>query len=59
MALPSNIHELIHRFTVEWKCIEFKEGKIIGQSQIRQAGTKWGLSWDQVTLAQTREDYLS
>ena len=36
MALPININELIHGSTVEWKCIEFKEG------------TKLGLSRDQV-----------
>lgn len=26
MALPINIHELIHGSTVEWERIEFKEG---------------------------------
>jgi hypothetical protein len=36
MALPINIHELIHGSTVEWERIEFKEG------------TKSGLGWDQV-----------
>jgi hypothetical protein len=47
MALPINIHELIHGSTVEWECIEFKEG------------TKSGLGWDQVALIQNNNQYLS
>jgi hypothetical protein len=61
MALPINIHELIHGSTVEWERIEFKEGwnpeikpadnwRIPSDTSVQ--GTKLGPSGDQVALIQ-------
>ncbi len=73
MALPINIHELIHGSTVEWERIEFKEGwnheikpaenwRIPADTSVQ--GTKPGLSGDQVALIQNNniknsDQYLS
>jgi len=45
MALPINIHELIHGSTVEWECIEYKE---CWNLEIKQ-----GIGRDQVAFMQS------
>lgn len=61
MALPINIHELIHGSTVEWERIEFKEEwnpeskppvkrRIPPDTSVQ--GTKMGLGGDQVVFTQ-------
>ncbi len=64
MALPINIHELIHGSTVEWKRGEKPPVNRRIPPDISVQGTKLGLSGNQVALIQNNniensDQYLS